>query len=196
MKDTTVGDAWAKMRKDIGIKPEDNARYDAYYAEYEKDVCRGFKDIDTIIPFLEKEFSLVFPNGYSIFTDFVNRFALNESIIPVVTAVDKKMPVGLLTNMYPRMLDEINKRHLIPEFNWEFIVDSSVVHAMKPDKEIYEIAQKRIGVSADQILFIDNSKKNIDGARAAGWQAYWYDPADCEKSSKLLEEYMQNLNTV
>jgi FMN phosphatase YigB (HAD superfamily) len=190
MKDVTVKGAWTKFRRDIGIKQEDFDRFDDFFSLHERQACRG-GDINDMLPLLAREFSLTFPKGYSILNDFMERFSVNESIVPVIAFVYKKLPIGLLTNMYPGMLDKIRQRHLLPDVQWDAIVDSSVEKAMKPDREIYNIAQKRAGVPAKNILFIDNSKKNVEGAIAAGWQAYWYDQSDCATSSRKLLAYFR-----
>ena len=42
---------------------------------------------------------------------------------------------------------------------------------IKPDRDIYDHVVARLGVAADSILFFDDNQLNVDGARAAGWQA-------------------------
>jgi putative hydrolase of the HAD superfamily len=70
------------------------------------------------------------------------------------------------------------------------IVDSSVEKCRKPDKEIYEIAQKRAGVEAEDILFIDNKQEKFSDTKELGWQTYWYDSSDYKKSNWKLARYL------
>ena len=42
---------------------------------------------------------------------------------------------------------------------------------VKPEAAIYEQAQQRIGLPAQQLLFIDDRQENVLAARAQGWQA-------------------------
>lgn len=196
MKDTTVGDVWEQMKADMGVKPEERKRFDEFYWQTEKPVCCGKQSVDSLVLAIAKEFSLTFPPGYSLLHDYLKRFSRNESMIPIVAGLQKKIPIGLLTNMYPGMLDLINEEHMLPEFNWQTVVDSSVVGYMKPDRGIYEIAQQKTGLPASEILFIDNLQRNVEGARVAGLQAYWYDPSDCERSSDQLREFLRKLEVI
>jgi putative hydrolase of the HAD superfamily len=41
----------------------------------------------------------------------------------------------------------------------------------KPEAEAYDYVVRAIGVSADRIVFFDDSLENIEGARARGLQA-------------------------
>jgi len=50
----------------------------------------------------------------------------------------------------------------------------------KPDAAIYQTVEKRLGVSPEQCLLIDDSKTNVDGAKALGWDAILFtDSEDC-----------------
>ena len=57
-------------------------------------------------------------------------------------------------------------------FRKEFI--SCRMKLMKPSREIFDAAAAEIGFPPEEILFVDDSQKNVDGARAAGWQAALY----------------------
>jgi len=62
--------------------------------------------------------------------------------------------------------------------------------ALKPSEDFYKVVVKEIGLPADQMLFIDDSQKNVDGAIAAGLPAVYYEPGtDLEALiSGILEE--------
>lgn len=47
---------------------------------------------------------------------------------------------------------------------------------LKPSKEIFERAVREIGVKPGEALFIDDSKSNAEGARAAGLTTIWLTP--------------------
>ena len=57
-------------------------------------------------------------------------------------------------------------------FRKEFL--SYQMKMMKPSREIFDAAAAEIGLPPEEILFVDDSQKNVDGARAAGWQAVLY----------------------
>lgn len=57
-------------------------------------------------------------------------------------------------------------------FRKEFI--SSRMKMLKPSREIFDAAAAEIGLPPAEILFVDDSQTNVDGALAAGWQAVYY----------------------
>jgi putative hydrolase of the HAD superfamily len=57
---------------------------------------------------------------------------------------------------------------------FELVVDSAFVGMRKPEPEIYELTLRRLGVPAEQCLFVDDMQVNCDAARDAGMQAVVY----------------------
>ena len=79
--------------------------------------------------------------------------------------------LGILTNM---------PRELAPRFREKFadyialadtLVVSSEVHVVKPMPEIYAIVERSLGVKADEVVFVDDSRINCEGAERVGWRA-------------------------
>ena len=62
--------------------------------------------------------------------------------------------------------------------------------ALKPSETFYKAVMKEIGRSSDELLFIDDSQKNVDGAMAAGLPAVYYEPGTdlAELLDRVLEE--------
>lgn len=50
------------------------------------------------------------------------------------------------------------------------------VKALKPSERFYKIVIEEIGIPSEDMLFIDDSQKNVDGAVAAGLPAVYYEP--------------------
>ena len=46
---------------------------------------------------------------------------------------------------------------------------------VKPNKEIFEHLLGKYNLNADECLFIDDSEKNIEGAKALGINGYLFD---------------------
>lgn len=73
---------------------------------------------------------------------------------------------------------------------WDVIIDSSIEGVKKPDKPVYRLAEKRAGFHGNEVVLVDNSQRNIEGARALGWTTFLYNPADPRKSSADLMAWL------
>ena len=125
--------------------------------------------------------------------DFVDRFEKNESIWPVIEKAKSKFGIGLLTNMYTNMLGLVKKRGLLPNIDWDVVIDSSVEKVIKPTEAIFKLAQERSGVNVNEIMFVENGKKHVEAAKAFGWQTFLYDSTNLEDSSKNLLNSLSSL---
>lgn len=163
-----------------------------FWRQRERENCTT-RNIETLLPILKEKFGAKIPKNYSLLDAFVKRFEKNESIWPVLEIINKTTKIGLLTNQYLHMFEAIKKRNILPPIKWDIIIDSSIVGYIKPDEEIFKIAQDKSGVSKEEILFIDNSRWNIEGARKFGWQTFFYDASDYETSSKDLLDFWKKL---
>lgn len=153
-----------------------------------------YRNLYTFWNELLKTSSFKFPKLYKKFIEWkVKRLSENEFIWPVINQIHKTSKVGLLTNMYVNLFGEIKNSELFSNVNWDVIVDSSKVGIEKPNPRIYKIAEEMSGFKGDEILFIDNTKQNIDAAIKFGWNGFLYDPKNCETSSQDLLNYFESL---
>jgi len=193
IRDFSGTNKWIDMRRRFGIPEAKDKEFTDLYKKYETEALCLSRDVDTLIPIFAETFGIQFPKEYSWLTDFVSNFEKNPSIYPIIEKVEKTCRIGILTNMYVRMFDAIKDAELLPPFSWDVIVDSTVEGVQKPDTKIFVLAQKMAGVKNDEILFIDNSMKNIEGAKKFGWQTFWYDSKNHEKSCQQLSAFLDTV---
>lgn len=186
IRDFSGTNKWEELKTGMGIKPEQTEAFNEIFDKYEPEVCIGL-DVETLVPMLKEKLDLKLPDNYSFLHDFVDRFEKNESIWPVIERLKGKYKIGLLTNMYPNMLEAICKAGLMPNTTWNVVIDSSIEKVRKPQTEIFQLAQDKSGFKGEEIFFIDNGAKHVDAAKQFGWQGFVYDPSNTEKSNKDLE---------
>ena len=64
--------------------------------------------------------------------------------------------------------------------------------ALKPSEEFYKAVMEDIGGSAEDMLFIDDSQKNVDGSIRAGLPAVYYEPGT--ELEALLDKVLEGWN--
>lgn len=186
MLDFSGTNKWNDMLRDLGIQGEIAIKFNEFWKQHRREIATGQLDLPTVVEMAKQELNLSIPQNYSMMDYFIQRFELNPSMHPVVKSIHKKTRIGLLTDMYVDMFDEIVKANLLPKEQWEIIIDSSKVHYKKPDKEIFALAQQRTGVPNDQIFFVDNVKENVEAAKDYGWNVFHYNSVTPEVSSQQL----------
>jgi putative hydrolase of the HAD superfamily len=81
--------------------------------------------------------------------------------------------MGLLTNNV-REWEPLWRSMLPVDEIFEVVVDSGFVGCRKPDREIYDLMLERMGVRAEECLFIDDIDVNCDAARELDMSAVHY----------------------
>jgi FMN phosphatase YigB (HAD superfamily) len=180
---------WTELLKEIGIGGNKVDAFKSLLKKNESEICTT-RDVDTLIPIFEDEFGITFPSKYSLKESILKRFYANPDIWPLIESLKQKIPIGLLTNMYPGMLDEIKQKNILPDVEWDVVIDSSVEQVTKPDKEIFVIAQHKAGVPNNKILFVDDRPENIEAAKAFGWHTFLYDSSNHKKSVDELGKFI------
>lgn len=67
------------------------------------------------------------------------------------------------------------------------VVVSAFEHLMKPDERFYQVLLNRYHLKAEECLFIDDRKNNVEAAAALGFDTYLFDG-----DSKALKDYIEN----
>ena len=83
---------------------------------------------------------------------------------------DSGLRMAMLTNNV-REWEPVWRSMLPVDEIFELVVDSAFVGCRKPDREIYEIVLKRLGLPAEACLFIDDVEVNVASAREIGLSA-------------------------
>lgn len=106
---------------------------------------------------------------------YLDAVETNPGMAELLEWVSQYYHVGLLTNTMPGFVEALQARGKIPPVMFDYIIDSSQVGSIKPEPEIYDIAQAKTGVEAADILFVDDLRSNLIAAKRKGWHTIWFD---------------------
>ena len=104
--------------------------------------------------------------------DFFNEFwagdRIDEEIIEFIKSIRTKYLVGLLSNAWPNTRMNVSNEHYDFFDIFDATIFSAEVGFAKPDPKMYNLILSKLGVSAEEALFIDDFKENIEGAKNVG----------------------------
>ena len=94
-------------------------------------------------------------------------------LMRMLKAQGKKL--GILSNMSP----DFHDRLFVPRApDYRALADVEVLSGLeklyKPERPIYDLTQRRMGLSPERLLFLDDTPVNVNAARSYGWQAEVY----------------------
>ncbi len=103
-------------------------------------------------------------------------FSLNVDMVPIVAQlVAARQPIGILSNTCQAHWDYVShgRYGIIPTL-FDVCALSYEVHAVKPERAIYEAAARLAGYEPNEIFFVDDRPENVAGAREAGFESVLY----------------------
>jgi len=112
--------------------------------------------------------------------------AYDDSVAIMVGLIESGRDVTMLTNFAADTFTEARQRFDFLD-RPRGVTVSGEIGLIKPDRAIYDPHVASFGLEPAATLFIDDSQKNVDGARAAGWQAVLFTDA------KALEADLEQL---
>lgn len=112
--------------------------------------------------------------------------AYDDSVAIMESLINDGHDVTMLTNFAVDTFAEAKDRFAFLHLPRGVTV-SGEVGLIKPDEAIYRLHADTFGLSPAATLFIDDSAKNVEGAKAAGWQAVLFEGA------KQLENDLRRL---
>lgn len=95
-------------------------------------------------------------------------FYLFEDSIATLEALKGKYRLGVISDTWPSIVPVLEAYGLLPYF--DCITYSYTLGVYKPHPKMYEDALSKMGLPPEQTIFIDDTAKNLEGARKAGIQ--------------------------
>ena len=109
---------------------------------------------------------------------------LDMALVDAIRTLRPRYKTALLSNAWDNLRGLLVERWQVAG-EFDDLVISAEVGMVKPDRRIYELAVQRLGVLPEEVVFFDDILENVQGAQAAGLQAYQY--TDVEQARRDLK---------
>lgn len=177
--------AFTRLSGDIGVSPD---ALEMTFWRFNDEVCRGVLSMSDFNARLAAEFQLKDLDWAKYYLEAVEPV---QQMQEVLKWASENYRVGLLTNIMPGLLSSLMREGILPNLNYDSIVDSSEVAAIKPEVKMFEIAQAKAGCPPEEILFIDDDRANVMAAQKLGWQVMRFDDALPDESAARAREALE-----
>ncbi len=108
---------------------------------------------------------------------YSENFKINEEVIKIVRSLKKeKYKLCVLSNTISAHTEYNRKRNIYRDF--DYLIFSHEIGLSKPDSRIYDLALKKLKVSASEAVFIDDLEENVRAALTLGINAILFMSAD------------------
>ena len=116
------------------------------------------------------------------------------------------IPLGIITNgptdHQTKKLNQLQLANWIPS---QHMIVSQATGFQKPEKEIFQLAEERFNLTAEETLYVgDNYDNDVLGAKRAGWQALWFNhrerkvdgPLNCDIEITSFDQLLETMKVI
>lgn len=113
---------------------------------------------------------------------------VNGGLVEVIKKLKPNYKIALISNYPPHLREKLNNQDLTKLFD-EIIISSEVGY-QKPQPEIFMLLCERLNILPQELVFIDDSKKSLEGAGDIGYTPILY------RSNEQLEQDLKELHII
>jgi putative hydrolase of the HAD superfamily len=113
-----------------------------------------------------------------------------EVALVINEAKEKGLKLAILSNELDMFYGKELRSTLQVLQNFDTIVDATYTGILKPDARAYALALDAMRLNKSECLFIDDQKRNIDGALAVGLTCVHFDVMNPDASCLEIQQFM------
>jgi len=160
----------ATIEEDLGFTAD--ALQDHFFAPYWEDVVLGRTGLmEPLTAALQKIAPYVSPEAFVAYWFEKDSRLAAPLLAELSLARSAGILVYLATNQERLRAEYLMEKLGLAQYT-DGILYSAHMGAKKPDPEFFAKARAAVGLRADELLLIDDSRQNIEAASRAGWQAF------------------------
>jgi epoxide hydrolase-like predicted phosphatase len=165
---TRTSESRRALERHLGL-PSNTIEARVFDSELSRKAMRGEASEEAVWHALEGEldlprFGMTWQNLQDEF--FAEDF-LDEELMALIRGVRPGLKTGLISNAWDGLREVLHARVPITDA-FDVLVISAEERIAKPDPRIYHLALQRLGVSANEAIFLDDFIENIQAANALG----------------------------
>jgi len=183
---TDESDLPMKVAKTLNA-PYDKVR-EIFFSDYNDRVDLGEITQDQFNEYILDILQMPRENKYLLEKIINEEFYIDEELLKKIFEMRREYKTGLISNFSNELRKRIENEWAF-ESTFDEIIISCEVGLVKPDPEIFNLMLDRLGVRADESVFIDDRIKNIDGAKKMGFHTVFF--TNKERAMEELTRILQ-----
>ena len=183
--------AWIDLVHAGGSKESDIDKIFNILSKYKLTAITNTKDFEKAFNGLAYDFNfnVTFDEFVKIYKKIFDKIDYYQEVADYEVSLKDKCRVGILSNLIIFDKERLDRQVDLSKYDYAFL--SFELGCRKPDIEIYQKIQDQLSIKKENILFIDDKKKNIDAAKEFGWNAVQVTGLELDKIKEVCENFIK-----
>ena len=166
----SIDKAIINLIKYFNSKEDEKTIVERYHAQSVEDITYHiYLENDKWFEKIKKEFNLKCNSEefYDYYIKEFDKIDYYKDVVEFAHSLKDKCKIAILSNLGSLDKQRLDKQVDLKQFDYVWL--SFELNCRKPKEKIYEIVEKDCNIEPKNILFIDDSKENIEVANKRGW---------------------------
>jgi putative hydrolase of the HAD superfamily len=177
--------AFTNIATDIGASAD---LIESVFWHYNDTICRGDMSLSEFDSILAKRIGV---DKLSWMEYYLANVDPVTEIYGLLDWVADYYHIGLITNSMPGLLKAMLDKQLLPRLDYDVIIDSSEVGAIKPEAAVYALAAQMSKVNPSEILLVDDDRTNVMAAEKLDWHVLWFDVYHPDEGEERIRQMLE-----
>ena len=158
--------------------------------EYKLSALKTEKELEKMYYKIKEDFNLNtdYKEFKKIYLEIFDKVDAYEDVKEFEHSLSDICYIGVLSNLNILDYDRINKQLELEKYDYVFL--SYELGIKKPAKELFEKVQKKLPFKKENILFIDDTERNIIAAKEFGWNAVHLTGLELDKIKNACYKFL------
>ncbi len=156
-----------------------------FNSQHGRDAQHGVHSEPEHWTWLQEKWSLSDEEAQQFRSDFFGADVVDQKLMRFIHGLRPHFTTAIISNAMDGLREDLDVVHGVADA-FDLIVVSAEFGTMKPDLAIYRHTLEKLGIPAEQSVFIDDFQHNIEGAQAAGMHTIHYPPS--KNTDDLIRE--------
>jgi epoxide hydrolase-like predicted phosphatase len=157
-----------QLAKDLGITRADIN--DLFFSGSEGvRAQKGEITVEELITSVREKLKLTPLEHPDLITRFFAGDRVDNKLVDFIRSLKPRYKTAIISNAWSGLVEMLNDWGIQDAF--DAVIGSGDVGILKPDPKIYQLALDRLGVAADEAVFVDDFIENVNGALRLGMRA-------------------------
>ncbi len=153
----------------------DRDEFKNFYNGFVLDMDVGKESVSGFWKKSAENFGLKNALEYDLAKSWVSDYKIIQPVFDMIRSLEGKVDMGIISNIHADVWWAAFEDNWVPKVKYKEILLSSDLGVIKPIRDIYEIAQEKANVKAEEILFIDDKEENLVEPKKMGWKTILFD---------------------
>jgi FMN phosphatase YigB (HAD superfamily) len=180
-------EVFKKVSSDFNL---DRDEFKDFYNNFVVDMDVGKESVSGFWKKSVEKFGLKNAFEYNLAKSWVSDYKIIQPVFKMIHSLEGKVDMGIISNIHADVWWAAFEDNWVPKIKYKEILLSSDLGVVKPSRDIYEIAQGKANIKAEEILFIDDKEENLVEPKKMGWKTVLFDQNKAIDGVKKIMELL------